>query len=91
MEPAVEPVSRMTVSLMLQAKKFQLFHLHSKRRNGLIIITQRESAKTPAQARGGAATAVGSGAGSRAEEEDEQSDYPICGVRARPLLSCSLP
>jgi hypothetical protein len=37
MEPAVveaEPVSRMAVSLMLQAKKFQLFHLQSQRGNG---------------------------------------------------------
>jgi hypothetical protein len=37
MEPAVvevEPVSRMTVSLMLQVKNFQLFHLQSQRGNG---------------------------------------------------------
>jgi hypothetical protein len=37
MEPAVvevEPVSRMTVSLMLQAKKFQLFNLQSQQGNG---------------------------------------------------------
>jgi hypothetical protein len=37
MEPAVveaEPVSRMTASLMLQAKKFQLFHLQSQQGNG---------------------------------------------------------
>jgi hypothetical protein len=26
----IEPVSRMTVSLMLQAKKFQLFHLRTR-------------------------------------------------------------
>lgn len=28
--PLAEPVSRMTVSLMLQAKKFQLFHLRAE-------------------------------------------------------------
>jgi len=82
MEPAVEPVSRMTVSLMLHAKKFQLFHLHPPRINGLSTPRKRERAKTVAQARGGAATAVGvwgaaAGAGARAEGYEEQSDYPI--------------